>query len=186
MKGVGLGYRIRPTEFKILCYADNAVFIAESEDFNQTANRYNMNISKPKTKSRTISKKPIRCKLALNDQPIEQVVSFEYLGIIASSSRNTYNELKTLVNKECQDVYITLYGKTNKKSNEIREPCDRMPDVVRWSRGRRRKWRKHVDRMGNDRLAKAAYKEKPNTTRPLGRPPKRWADSWTSSSQDIK
>ena len=95
------------TEFKILCYADDAVLIAKSEDnrqrmlfeFNQTANKYNMSISIPKTKSMTISKKPIRCKLALNDQPIEQVMSFEYLGIIASSSRNTYDEVKTQVNK---------------------------------------------------------------------------------------
>ena len=46
--------------------------------------------------------------------------------------------------------------------------------------------REHVDRMGNDRLAKAEYKENLNTTRPLGRPPKRWADSWSSSSQDIE
>ena len=28
--------------------------------------------------------------------------------------------------------------------------------------------------------------EKPNTTRPLGSPPKGWAKSWTSSSQDIE
>ena len=91
------------TEFKILCYADDAVLIAESEDnlqrmlfeFNQTANKYNMSISIPKTKSMTISKEPIRCKLVLNDQPIKQVMSFEYLGIIASSSRNTYDEMKT-------------------------------------------------------------------------------------------
>ena len=27
-----------------------------------------------------------------------------------------------------------------------------MPDVVRWSWGRRREWREHVDRMGKDRL----------------------------------
>ena len=251
VKGVGRGYRMGQTEFKILCYADDAVLIAESEDnlqrmlfeFNQTANKYNMSISIPKTKSMTISKEPIRCKLALNDQPIEQVMSFEYLGIIASSSRNTYDEVKTQVNKAARvsgclhhtiwkNKHMSITSKariyrtavrpiltyaaetradTNRtkralrttemralraiagvtlrdrqKSNEIRERCDGMPDVVRWSRGRRREWREHVDRMGNDRLAKAAYKEKPNTTRPLGRPPKRWADSWTSSSQDIE
>ena len=82
------------TEFKILCFADDAVLIAESEDNLQRMlfgfNKYNMSMSIPKTKSMTISKEPIRCKLALNDQPIEQVMSFEYLGIIASNSRNTY------------------------------------------------------------------------------------------------
>ena len=44
----------------------------------------------------TISKELIRCKLAVNDQPIEQVMSFKYLGI---SSQNTYDEVKTQVNK---------------------------------------------------------------------------------------
>ena len=72
---------------------------ANAFEFNQTANKYNMSISIPKTKSMTISKETIRCKLALNDRPIEQVMSFEYLGIIASSSRNTYDEVKTQVNK---------------------------------------------------------------------------------------
>ncbi|XP_044766305.1 uncharacterized protein LOC123322425 [Coccinella septempunctata] len=202
-----------------------------------------MSISISKTKSLTISKEPIRFKLALNDQPIEQVMSFEYLGIIASSSRNTYDEVKAQVNKaarvsgclhstiwknKCMSITskariyrtavrpiltyaaetradtsrtkralrttemrtlraiagVTLWDR--QRSSEIRERCDNMPDVVRWSRGRRREWRQHVERMQDDRLAKAAYKEKPNTTRPLGRPPKRWADSWTSSSQDIE
>ena len=79
VKDVGRGYRMGHTEFKILCFADDAVLIAESEDnlqrmlsyFNHTANKYNMSISIPRTKSMTISKEPIRCKLALNDQPIE-------------------------------------------------------------------------------------------------------------------
>ena len=107
VKGVGRGYRMGKTEFKILCYADDAVLIAEIEDdllrmlfeLNQTANKYNMSISIPKTKSMTIRKEPIQCKMALNDQPIEQVMSFEYLGIIAASSRNTYDKVKTQVNK---------------------------------------------------------------------------------------
>ena len=46
------------------------------------------------------------------------------------------------------------------KSNEIGERCDGTPDVVRWSRGRRREWREHVDRMGNDRLTKAEDHQK--------------------------
>ena len=32
VKGVGRGHRMGQTEFKILCYADDAVLIAESED----------------------------------------------------------------------------------------------------------------------------------------------------------
>lgn len=59
-------------------------------------------------------------------------------------------------------------------------------DVVRWIRARRREWRDHVDRMDTDRIAKWAKTQKPNTKRPLGRPPKRWHDSWTSISQELE
>lgn len=79
------------TEFK-MCYADGTVLITENNnnlqrmlfELYQVAKKYKMCISIPKTKSMTISKKPIRCKMALNDHPIEQVMSFEYLEIIAS------------------------------------------------------------------------------------------------------
>ncbi|XP_060525280.1 uncharacterized protein LOC132701416 [Cylas formicarius] len=68
------------------------------------------------------------------------------------------------------------------RSNEIRRMCD-VPDIVRWARTRRRAWRDHVNRMEDDRLAKIAKEERPNTSRPPGRPPKRWYESWTSESQ---
>ncbi|XP_057652862.1 uncharacterized protein LOC130891842 [Diorhabda carinulata] len=40
-------------------------------------------------------------------------------------------------------------------------------------------WGDHVDRMSDDRLSNIAKEEKPNTTRP----PTRWYESWSSSSQ---
>lgn len=70
----------------------------------------------------------------------------------------------------------------HKRSEEIREICE-VQDIVRWSRNRRRGWRDHVSRMPNDRLVKIAREKRPNTPRPPGRPPKRWYDSWSSSSQ---
>ncbi|XP_045462678.1 uncharacterized protein LOC123672567 [Harmonia axyridis] len=78
---------------------------------------------------------------------------------------------------------IAGYTLLNRKRNEeIREISD-IQDVVRWARKRRRAWRDHVDRMSDDRLAKIAQEEKPNTSRPPGRPPTRWYESWSSSSQ---
>ena len=132
-------------------------------------------------------------------------MSFEYLEIIASSSRNTYDEVKTQVNKAARvsgclhhtiwkNKHMSITSKariyrtavrpiltyaaetradTNrtkralrttemrvlqaiagvtlrnrKKSNKIQERCHGMPDIVRWSRRKRRKWREHVDRVG--------------------------------------
>lgn len=68
------------------------------------------------------------------------------------------------------------------RSSRIREMCD-VQDIVKWTRTRSRKWRDHVGRMDQDRLARLTMMQKPNTRRPQGRPPKRWHGSWTSLSQ---
>lgn len=97
MKGVGRGNKIGKTEFKTLWYADDTVLIAENEDnlqpmlfeLNQAGKQYNMSILIPKTKSMIIP------KYASWHHINEQMMSIEYLGIKASSCRNTYDEVKT-------------------------------------------------------------------------------------------
>lgn len=77
----------------IICYADDAVIVAESEDnlqkllhtFNQTAKQLNMVISTSKTKCMTTSKVPIRCKLEVDGEVIQQVMNFNYLGVEISA-----------------------------------------------------------------------------------------------------
>ena len=83
------GYKMGSKEVKILCYADDAVLVAESEDdlqrllyqFNKAAKKLNMVISTAKTKSMTTSKTPIRCKLMVDDRIIHQEGKFKYQGI---------------------------------------------------------------------------------------------------------
>jgi hypothetical protein len=58
------------------------------------------------------------------------------------------------------------------RSDDTRAECN-VIDVARWVRTRRRNWRDHVDRMGQDRWASWAKHQKPSTNRPPGRPPKR-------------
>lgn len=69
------------------------------------------------------------------------------------------------------------------RNTQIREDC-KIAEVGKWVRDRRRRWRDHVERMDNGRLAKITMKGKPNTRRPQGRPPKRWKDSWVSTSTE--
>lgn len=229
-----------------MCYADDAVIISEDEDnlqralyrFQQTAETFNMQISVKKTKSFTISREPRRCKLAIYDQSVEQVMSFKYLGANITSNRDLRSEVKAQttkasmisgylrdliwrnkymstrskvrIYKTCVRPVLTYAVETraentitkrllrtaemrilrsiagytlfdHKRNEEIREICD-IQDVVRWARNRRREWRDHVDRMSDDRLAKIAKEKKPNTSRPPGRPPTRWYESWSSSS----
>lgn len=86
----------------ILCYADDAVLMAEKEDnlqcllyrFNTTAQKLNMLISHEKSSFNCDIQKPHRCKLMVNEHIIDQVMNFSYLGIEILSERRTTEEVK--------------------------------------------------------------------------------------------
>lgn len=106
VKSVARGYNMG-TEVKIVCYADDAVLISDNEDdlqrllfnFEKVAGEYNMRISAEKTKSLTISREPLRCKLAVYGEPIEQVMQFNYLGARITSSKDLTAEVRAQANK---------------------------------------------------------------------------------------
>ena len=83
---------------QILCYADDAVLIADSEKslqtlllkFDQMAESLNMEISLSKTKSLTISRNNMKCEVKLKGTTIEQVPKFNYLGAEISAKRTRY------------------------------------------------------------------------------------------------
>lgn len=101
----GRGYRMGDQEFTILCYADDAVLFAESEDdlqrnlqlFNDKAKELNMIISAQKTKCMTTAKVPLRCKLEVNQKIVEQVMEFSYLGVELSSFGDLEREVSQQV-----------------------------------------------------------------------------------------
>ncbi|XP_045465000.1 uncharacterized protein LOC123674152 [Harmonia axyridis] len=242
------GYALTTGLIKIVCFADDALIIAENEDdlqrllnaFYVKAKSLNMQISITKTKTLVVSKEPVRCKLSLENKIIEQVMSFDYLGIQITSSQNRTNEVngqankasrisgalrdiiwsntfmnkkaKVRIYKTCVRPVLTYATETRadnqktkniirttemkilrnisgytlrdrKRNTDIRHECQ-VEDIVRWGRKRRRAWNDHVDRMTTGRLAKIARDGIPRTRRPLGRPPKRWMDSWSSISQE--
>ncbi|XP_014614928.1 PREDICTED: uncharacterized protein LOC106792919 [Polistes canadensis] len=73
---------------------------------------------------------------------------------------------------------ITENSLKGRRSNkEIGEECETQCGV-KWIR------RKSVERMNDSRLPKVAKTEKIGTTRPPGRPRRKWNESWISSSQD--
>ena len=90
-----LGYRMGNDPIQIICYADDAVLTADSEEnlqtllsrFDQMAERLNMEISLSKTKSLTISRNYTKCEVELKGTPIEQVPKFDYLGAEISAKR---------------------------------------------------------------------------------------------------
>ncbi|XP_045461986.1 uncharacterized protein LOC123672057 [Harmonia axyridis] len=107
LKNTARGYKLTTGEIKIICYADDAVIVAESEDdlqrllfkFYTKAKKLNMEISTTKTKSLVVSKEPIRCKLVVEDRPVEQVMRVAYLGVQISSNQDRTGEIKDQANK---------------------------------------------------------------------------------------
>lgn len=96
------GYMMGNRSVNVICYADDAVLVADSEDelqrilhvFNLTAKEYNMKVSAKKTKSMVVSRYPIRCKLEVDGSMVEQVMEFKYLGALLTSVKDLGTEVQ--------------------------------------------------------------------------------------------
>ena len=86
-------------------------------------------------------------------------------------------EMKTLRSA----IGVTLWDRMRNK--DVRDQCN-IQDINKWIQVRRKKWSNHVDRASEERLLRIAKDGKPAAVRPRGRPPKRWAESWESSSTE--
>uniref|UniRef100_A0AAR5QD25 Reverse transcriptase domain-containing protein n=1 Tax=Dendroctonus ponderosae TaxID=77166 RepID=A0AAR5QD25_DENPD len=101
-------------------------------------------------------------------------------------TRADTNKTKCMLRTAEMMTLRSIAGKTLRdrvRSVTIRQTC-KVEDVIRWGRKCRRWWRDHVERMHPERIAKIASNVNPAAKRPIGRPPKRWEDSWTSISQE--
>ena len=84
----GSDYQLGSLNIQIVCYADDAVLIVDSEDklqellnkFCTTAKTYNMAVTTSKTETLIIVKEPVQCKLVIDDTLLEQVTAFKYLS----------------------------------------------------------------------------------------------------------
>lgn len=82
-------------------YAVVAVILSASDDnllrmlftFETESDRYNIKISNNKTKSLVTAKDPMKCKLAINNKPIKQIMELNYLETNIFSNRNLYYEV---------------------------------------------------------------------------------------------
>jgi hypothetical protein len=81
-------------------------------------------------------------------------------------------------------VLRTVFGpKRDEVTGEWRKLCNEelndlysLPNIVRVVKSRRMRWAEHVARMGEDRGVYRVLVGKPEGTRPLGRPRRRWED----------
>lgn len=109
-----------------LLFADDQVLISDNEDILQRsifelqtiAGEYNLEISVQKTKSMAFQGKfPLRCKLLIQNQGIEQVSSFKFLGCDLSYMGEIDAEKKIeKFNRICGTIRRTLKGKVRKET----------------------------------------------------------------------
>jgi hypothetical protein len=108
----------------VLLYADGVVIIHKNEDdlqrsvhhLNQTCNQYNFKKSEEKTKVMAFwGKHPVRSKIVLQDQLLEQVLYLNNLGCEISKENDRYIDKKLgRFQMLCGTVHRTLKNKRRK------------------------------------------------------------------------
>ncbi|XP_044760249.1 uncharacterized protein LOC123317707 [Coccinella septempunctata] len=105
VKKAGKGYRLSTDMIKIVCFADDVISDNEDDlqrmayEFKLAAEEYNMIISISETKSLVIAREPKRCKIVINNEIIEQVSKFEYLGVEISDCGGLKAAVRKQANK---------------------------------------------------------------------------------------
>ena len=99
-----------------------------------------------------------------------------------AETRAATTKTKQLLRTTEMNTLRAILGKTGfdrMKNIDILERCS-LQEVVKFVKSRRKALNEHVSRA-EQRLIRLVRDARPNTKRPPGRPPKRWADSWQSS-----
>ncbi|XP_045479803.1 uncharacterized protein LOC123684554 [Harmonia axyridis] len=102
----------------------------------------------------------------------------------AAETRAGTSRIKQLLLTAEMSTLRNIVGKTRRdriRNSAIREECG-VVDIGKFVRKRRREWNDHVGRAGYERLIKIARDRKPTGRRDVGRPRKRWLESWVSTS----
>lgn len=81
-----------------------------------------MQLSTAKTKSMVISKLPVRCKLVVDNLPIEQALEFSYLGTTITSYQSRTEEIQHQINKANRIVGALRQIILNNKYMSIERP----------------------------------------------------------------
>src|SRR5215469_49838 len=111
-----------------ILYADDQILMATSEDelqimayrLNLIARKYKMNISSTKTKSMAMCGNHIqRVKIVINDNLIEQITDFKYLGYRISEYKSDFEDKLQTYNK-INGVIRRHFGKQMNKETKLR------------------------------------------------------------------
>jgi hypothetical protein len=87
---------------RLIYHADGAVLIADNEDslqrllyqFMSSCQKYNIKVWSNKTKTATVYKEPLKCKLEVQGKMMEQIITLKYLGVEITSNGPLQSEVK--------------------------------------------------------------------------------------------
>ena len=78
-----------------------------------------------------------------------------------------------------------MTGELRKLHNEELSDLYSLPNIMRVVKSRRKRWARHVARMGEGRGVHRVLVGKPEGKRPLGRPRRRWEDNIRTDLQEV-
>ena len=116
MRAVEFGmWRLKPVTLKMLAFADDLVIFGKTQRdlqnnvtiLNRELKKRGLNINTKKTKSMILSREPARHEIKLNDETLEQVNNYKYLGVIISSNCSLKAEINQRISK-ANAVYSQL------------------------------------------------------------------------------
>ena len=116
MRSLNVGmWRLKPVKLKMLAFADDLVVFGKTQrDLQVNVNILNTELKKrglkinaKKTKSMVISRDSCKHEIKINEEILEQVDSFKYLGVIISSNCSLKEEINQRISK-ATNVYSQL------------------------------------------------------------------------------
>jgi hypothetical protein len=114
---------------------------------------------------------PVESKIKIYKAVVRPIMTY------GAESRADTTKTKQLLKTTEMNTLRAILGKTRfdrMKNIDILEQCN-IQAVTKFVKDRRKAWNEHVGRA--ERLIKLVRDARPNSKRPPGRPPKRWADS---------
>ena len=108
MKPINVGrWKLKPIQLQILSFADDLVMFAKNQRdletniniLNRELSKRGMKINSKKTKTMVISREPKQHKIRLDNEILEQVNSYKYLGVMIGANGSLREEITQRVGK---------------------------------------------------------------------------------------
>uniref|UniRef100_A0A1Y1M0F5 Reverse transcriptase domain-containing protein n=2 Tax=Photinus pyralis TaxID=7054 RepID=A0A1Y1M0F5_PHOPY len=175
--------KLIPVNVSECAFADDVMICAAKEKdlqdnlriWEEELTKRNMIINTNKTKVMVISKENKNINIVINQNKIEQVEAFKYLGVLIDREGNT---MKSKIQATDMKYLRRVKGITRMdriRNEAVREELE-IESIIDMTEKQKLKWFGHICRMDNDRQVKRIWESGVQKKRTRGRPKKTWND----------